>query len=147
MLSYEGIFFDEDTIKLIHSLETNTLEEVNDEIHCTFKYHPNKKETFDDIVGKEFEIFLIRYGNDGMNSGFKISFSDELMPYYINYDEENSSILKVPHITASLSKGAKSTNTKNLKFIPLEKPIKIKGKFGYWIKDENKEYLSYNTYY
>lgn len=147
MLSYEGIFFEADMVKLIHSLETEKLTKVNDQIHCTFKYHPSTNEIFNDIVGKTFEVYLIGYGNDGLNSGFEISFPDELKDYYINYDEQNPTLLKVPHITASLSKRAKASNTKNLNFKPLEKPIKLVGKFGYWIKDENKEYISYEPYF
>ncbi len=143
MLSYEGIFFEANVVELIHSLETEKLAKVNDEIHCTFKYHPNEEEVFDELVGKSFEVFLIGYGNDGMNSGFQISLPDELMPYYINYDEQNPDVLKAPHITASLSEGAKASNTKNLDFKPLKKPIRIEGKFGYWIKDKNGEYVSY----
>ena len=143
MLSYEGIFFEANVVELIHSVETEKLSKVNDEIHCTFKYHPNEEEVFDELVGKSFEVFLIGYGNDGMNSGFQISLPVELMPYYINYDEQNPDVLKVPHITASLSEGAKASNTKNLDFKPLKKPIRIEGKFGYWIKDENGEYVSY----
>ena len=143
MLSYEGIFFEANVVELIHSLETEKLSKVNDEIHCTFKYHPNEEEVFDELVGKSFEVFLIGYGNDGMNSGFQISLPDELIPYYINYDEQNPDILKVPHITASLSEGAKASSTKNLDFKPLKKPIRIIGKFGYWIKDKNGEYVSY----
>lgn len=146
MLSYEGIFFDDEMVKIIHSLENNKLDEVNDEIHCTFKYHPSDEEIFDDIVGETFEIYLVGYANDGQNSGFEISFPDELKNYYINYDEENPSVLKVPHITASLASGAKASNTKKLKFIPLEKPIKLIGRFGYWIKEEDREYLSYEPY-
>ncbi len=146
MLSYEGIFFEADVVELIHSLETKKLAKVNDEIHCTFKYHPNEQEIFNDIVGESFEVFLIGYGNDGMNSGFQVSLPEELMPYYINYDEQNPDVLKVPHITASLSEGAKASNTKKIEFKPLEKPIRIVGKFGYWIKDGNDEYLSYDPY-
>ena len=66
--------------------------------------------------------------------------------FYINYDEENLNILKVPHITASLANNAKASNTKNLKFIPLENPVKLVGRFGYWIKDEDNEYVSYEIY-
>lgn len=146
MLSYEGIFFEADVVELIHSLETKKLPKVNDEIHCTFKYHPNEEEIFNEIVGESFEVFLIGYGNDGMNSGFQISLPDNLMPYYINYDEQNPSTFKVPHITASLSEGAKASNTKNLEFKPLEKPIRIVGKFGYWIKEKDNEYLSYDPF-
>lgn len=146
MLSYAGIFFESDMVDLIHSLENEKLAIVNDEIHCTFKYHPSNNEIFNDIVGKTFEVYLIGYGNDGQNSGFELLLSDELKDYYINYDEENPNILKKPHITASLAEGAKASNTKKLNFKPLEKPIKLVGRFGYWIKEETKEYLSYKPY-
>ena len=146
MLSYEGIFFDKDMTELIHSLEKEKLERVNDEIHCTFKYHPLDEEIFNEIVGKYFDIYLIGYGNDGQNSGFEILLPEELKKFYINYDEENLNILKVPHITASLANNAKASNTKNLKFIPLENPVKLVGRFGYWIKDVDNEYVSYEIY-
>ena len=74
MLSYEGLFFGEEMVKLIHSLETNQLENVNDELHCTFKYHPSENEIFDDIVGKTFEVYLIGYANDGNNMDPSIVF-------------------------------------------------------------------------
>ena len=147
MLSYEGIFFEADMVELIHSLEKEKLPKVNDEIHCTFKYHPTIDEVFNDIVGKKFEVYLVGYGNDGQNSGFEVLFPDELKDYYINFDEQNPSMLKTPHITASLAEGAKAVNTKNLSFKPLEKPVKLVGKFGYWIKDEIEEYISYEPYY
>ena len=146
MLSYEGIFFDEDMVKIIHSLEKEKLAIVNDEIHCTFKYHPSNNEIFNEIVGQVFELYLIGYGNDGQNSGFEILLPEELRKYYINFDEQNPDVLKVSHITASLAEGAKASNTKNLDFKPLEKPIKLIGRFGYWIKDENNEYLSFEPY-
>ena len=146
MLSYEGIFFDEDTIKLIHSLETKKLDRMNDEIHCTFKYHPSEEQIFNDIVGKSFELYIIGYGNDGMNSGFQISLPNELIPYYINYDEENPEVLKIPHITTSLSPDAVPSNTKKLKFKALDKPIKITGRFGFWIKEKNNNYVSFKPY-
>lgn len=143
MIKYEAIFLDEESVKLIHQLEQNKLDRVNDEIHLTLKYKPNKNEIFDDIVGQEFYMYLIGYGNDGMNSGFEIELSEELKPYYINYDETNPSILKIPHITASLSDDAEAVNTKNLKFNKLPQKYKIKGRFGYWIEEDDKEYLSY----
>lgn len=146
MLSYEGLFFDSKTVKLIHSLEKNPLANTNDEIHCTFKYHPNDSEIFNNLVGKTFEIYLIGYANDGNNSGFEILLPQELMEYYINYDEQDSSLLKIPHITASLADGARAINTKNLKFNPLEIPVRIVGRFGYWIKENDKEYLSFDRY-
>ena len=78
MLSYEGIFFEEDMVNIIHSLEKEKLARINDEIHCTFKYHPNNNEIFNEIVGQVFEVYLVGYGNDGQNSGFEILLPEEL---------------------------------------------------------------------
>ena len=80
------------------------------------------------------------------NSGFEIELTEELKPYYINYDEINTTILKKPHITASLSNEAEAVNTKNLNFIKLPQKYKVKGRFGYWIEDDDKEYLSFKKY-
>ena len=146
MLSYEGIFFENNMVDLVHSLEKQKLAKVNDEIHCTFKYHPNNDEIFNEIVGQSFEVYIIGYGNDGQNSGFEILLPDELKKYYINYDEQNPSVLKTPHITSSLAEGAKASNTKNLHFVPLETPVKLIGKFGYWIKNDDEEHLSFEPY-
>ena len=144
MLSYEGIFFEGETVDLIHSLENNRLPIVNDEIHCTFKYHPSEEEIFDEIVGKEIDVLIVGYANDGKNSGFELQLPEDIMPYYINYEEEGK--IKKPHITASLAEGAKAVDTKNLNFERLSKPIMVKGRFGYWIKDNGNEYVSYDKY-
>lgn len=146
MLKYEAIFLDEESVKLIHRLEENKLDRVNDEIHLTLKYKPNDNEIFNDIVGQEFEMYLIGYGNDGNNSGFEIELSENLKPYYINYDEINTNILKKPHITASLSEEAEAVNTKNLNFKKLPQKYTVKGRFGFWIEDDDKEYLSFKKY-
>lgn len=146
MIKYEAIFLDEESINLIHELEENKLDRVNDEIHLTLKYKPKDNEIFNDIVGKEFDMYLIGYANDGMNSGFEIELTEELKTYYINYDEINTTTLKKPHITASLSNEAEAVNTKNLNFIKLPQKYKVKGRFGYWIEDDDKEYLSFKKY-
>ena len=104
------------------------------------------EEIFNELVGKSFDVYIVGYANDGMNSGFEILLPEELKKYYINYDEQNPNVLKVPHITASLKEGAKASNTKNLKFEKLSKPVKVTGKFGFWIKEEDKGYLSYKPY-
>lgn len=59
MIHYEGIFFDEQTSNIMHSLECPMLEEVNDQLHCTFKYKPSGDRIFNDIVGQEFNICLV----------------------------------------------------------------------------------------
>ena len=146
MLSYEGVFFEGDAADFIHSLEKKRLPVVNDEIHCTFKYHPSEDEIFDELVGKEIEVLIVGYGYDGNNSGFEIQLPNDIMQYYINYDEQEPSKLKKPHITASLAEGAKSSQTKDLKFEKLPNSYIIKGRFGYWIKEDNNEYISYDKY-
>lgn len=140
MIKYVGLFFDKKEEEFIKSLEVNDLGCCNDLLHCTFKYRPGEYQLFDEIVGKSFEIYLIGYANDGNNSGFEILLPNELVRYYMNYDEEKIDVLKIPHITVSLSKNVKAVNTKNLKFILLEKPIKVIGTFGYWLKDETQEF-------
>lgn len=146
MLSYEGIFFEGDTVDFLHSLEKKRLSIVNDKLHCTFKYHPLENEIFDELVGKEIEVLIVGYGCDGNNSGFELKLPDDVMKYYINYDEQEPSKLKRPHITASLAEGAAAFKTKDLIFAPLTHPYIIKGRFGYWIKEKNNEYLSYDKY-
>ncbi len=146
MVSYEGIFFEGETVDFIHSLEKNRLPIVNDKIHCTFKYNPSEDEIFDELVGKEIEVLIIGYGNDGNNSGFEVQLPSDIMKYYINYDEEEPSKLKKVHITASLSEDAKSSKTKDLKFEKLPDSYTVKGRFGYWIKEDNTEYISYDRY-
>lgn len=147
MVNYEGIFFEKEIAKQISELDKNKLPIINDEIHCTFKAYPKDEELFDEIIGKEIEIKIVGYGNDGKNSGLKVEIPNEYKKYYINYDEENPTKLQTPHITLSISEGAKPYKTKDLNFIDIEKPIKVKGKFGYWIKENDKEYLSYEPYF
>ena len=145
MVNYEGIFFEGESADIIRSLDIKELPITNDLFHCTFKYRPRDDEIFDEIVGMEIEVLIIGYGNDGHNSGFAVQLPNDITKYYINYDEKDNK-LKIPHITASLAKGAKAVNTKNLTFVPLKKPIKIKGRFGYWIIEGNRQYVSYDKY-
>ncbi len=146
MVKYEGIFFDKFIEELILATERIHLGDINDILHMTFKYKPSEDEIFDEIVGNFYEIELIGYGCDGENSGFEVSLPNELKKYYINFDEENKDKLKTPHITTSLSKDAVPMNTKNLKFVSLKQSIKVKGRFGYWINDNGREYLSFEKY-
>lgn len=145
MISYEGLFFEEESVKLIHSLDTNKLEKANDEIHCTFRYHPSEKEIFNELVGQTFEVTLTSYGNNNKNAGFLISLPEELIPFYINYESDQKT-LRVPHITSSISSNAIPSETKNLDFKPLSRQYKVKGKFGFCIKDNRGKYISYDKY-
>ena len=144
MVSYEGIFFEGEARDKIISLEKTHLPIINDEIHCTFVYHPNYEDLYDELIGKEFEIEIVGYACNGKNSGFSIEIPDELKKYYKNTDSEHHNQLKKPHITVSVIKDTKPYFTKNLHFIDLPEKVKVVGKFGYWIKEKDKEYLSYN---
>lgn len=140
MVIYEGIFFDDDTVNFIRKLEKRPLAIPINEIHCTFKFRPRDDEIFDELVGKEIELSI----SDGNNSGFEVELPVDIMHYYINYDKSGK--LNRPHITVSLSQGAKPLDTKNLKFEKLLKTYKVKGRFGYWIKKGISEHISYNIY-
>lgn len=146
-VSYQGIFFEFESANIINAADQNKLPIINDELHCTFKPKPTMQELIDELVGSEVEVEFIGYASDGQNSGFEVRFPEEYLPYYINYDETDSSKLKIPHVTASIAEGAEAYKTKDLTFQPLEKTFKVIGKFGYWIKeDDGTEYLSYEPF-
>ena len=143
MIRYEGLFFETAATSLIHLLEENPLPiKAAQILHCTFKYHPNEKEIFNDIVGKEFEIELIDYACNGENSDFEIVLPKQLENYYINYDPSTNSLI-APHITVFLPFNAISVNTTNLEFQSLSKPVKVIGNFGYCIEENNREIISF----
>ena len=145
MITYEGIFFkDQETVRLIHSLERKQLPKLYSPLHITFKFRPKGDEIFDEIVGSEIELLIIGYGCDGKNSGFLVKLPDDLEPFFINCDEHNPKKKKLPHITASLSEGAKAVDTKDLVFEPLEEPIVVTGRFGY--KLNGQDFISYEPY-
>ena len=146
MVNYEGIFFEGESVDKIRFLEGEPLARLIENLHCTFKYKPLTNEIFDDLVGKEIEVTVVGYGNDGRNSGFEIELPPEIMEYYINYDGNDSDKLKVPHITVSLAKGAKAVDTAFLDFKKLANPFKVTGRFGYFIKEDNNAYVSYEPY-
>lgn len=78
MIKYAGLFFDKENTEIIFSKECSPLSKTRDFLHCTFKYHPQSDEIFNDIVGKYFDIYLIGYGNDGKNSAFLVDIKGNL---------------------------------------------------------------------
>jgi len=142
MVSYEGLFFEGESKNKILELEERHLPIMNDELHCTFVYHPTSKDFYEELIGKEYKVKLVGYACNNKNSGFLIEIPEELIKYYKNIDRDQNK-MKKPHITVSISKDSEPYLTKNLNFIPLKTPVEIIGKFGYWIKEEEREYLSY----
>ena len=53
---------------------------------------------------------------------------------------------KVPHITVFLSEGVSANDSKGLDFKVLNEFFKTREKFCYFIKDNGKEYISFETY-
>lgn len=142
MVDYEGIFFDEEEVKKIQAYELNRLANIHECIHVTFIYKPDNDHIYDELLNKEIDVYLISYGSSKNNSGFEVEIPEEYMKYYNNYDIQGKYVN--PHLTASISDNGKAKDTHNLKFTPLKEKIKITGKFGYWIKEDNgEEYLSY----
>ena len=142
---YEGIFFEGKNKQIIYNLEKEPLKIPIDKLHCTFKYRPKDEEIFNDLVGEVIEVELIGYGCNGDNSGFLIKLPSNIIDYYINYGSDFPKKRVKPHITVSLSDKAEAKNTKDLDFLPLDKAVKIKGRFGYCIKEQDKEFISYEN--
>ena len=143
MVKYEGLFFDKETESLILALDKERLDVGIDVLHCTFKYLPSEEEIFDDIVGNYYFVDIVGYGYDKDNSGFCVKLPDELLEYYINFDYEEV----LPHITSSLSLNGESENTRNLVFSYFDEPVRVRCRFGYYIKDDNgKTYVSYDKF-
>ena len=76
-------------------------------------------------LGTGARIIAEGYGNDGKNEGLlvRIEADDPVI-------QEACDKLKVPHITLSVSEGAKPQDTDKLDFKPLDKPFEIKGEYG-----------------
>ena len=141
MIDYEGLFFDENEVKKIKSYELNDLGNIHECIHCTFVYKPNKDKLYEELLNKEISIYLISYGSNKNNSGFEVEIPKEYMKYYNNFDIHGNYVK--PHLTSSISDNGKSKDTCKLKFTPLKEKVKITGRFGYWIKEDTKEYVSF----
>lgn len=138
MINYEGIFFEDQEMEKLFSNEGTFLGTRNDVPHITFLYKPDKNHLLEEIIGNDVTCYLTGYGCDGENSAFMVSFPDEYTEYYHNKDQDGKIV--IPHITASLSSNGKASNSRNLTFVKFKEPVLVTGRFGYWIKDNEKEY-------
>lgn len=133
---YQGYFLDQESVErlrdkeeeLTKKLEKNILEKNVTHPHITFKFSPNDEQVLpNDIVGKDFNLKVTGYGNDGKNSGFEVELLEEIKKYYDG--------AKKVHITTTLAEGAKAVDTCNLEFESID-PIDINGKMGLFVKGE-----------
>ncbi len=145
---YYGIFFDEASKKIISKLDVNKLEVVPDDFHVTFRYSPKEDEKINDVVGKWFTLRIIGVANNGKNSGALIEIPNNIKKYYIHSSEKDGKEIPIiPHITLSISNDSKNRYTKDLNFKKLDKPVVVKGRFGYCIEkvpdDKTSRYITF----
>lgn len=130
---FQGIFLDEKVEKQLIALQDNGLDGNIENMHITFKFGDTEKYP-EELIGKEFTFKIIGYASDGKNSGFSIEIPKELRAFY-----KSSSI---PHITVSIGEvdgvKGKPVDTAKLDFKPLEEPVEIQGKLGYFIFGKGK---------
>ena len=140
---YYGVFFDDEQSKKLYSLDDNPLDRISENLHVTFRYYPFPNERINDVVGKEIELKVIGKGNDGRNSGLLIEIPEEYKKYYRHRYKKDGEIIKIiPHLTLSLSNDSTPKETRDIEFNPIDEPIVIKGKFGYYVSeyvDDKKE--------
>ena len=125
---FQGIFLDYETEQQLIALQKKGLDSNIENMHITFKFGYTEKYP-EELIEREFEIKITGYGSDGKNSGFSVELPEELRKYY-----KSSSI---PHIAVSIGEvdgvKGKPVDTAKLDFKPLDKPVQIKGKLGYFI--------------
>lgn len=125
---FQGLFLEKEIEQQLVALQKKGLESNIENMHITFKFGDTEKYP-EELIGREFDIKITGYGSDGKNSGFSVELPEELRKYY-----KSSSI---PHITVSIGEvdgvKGKPVDTAKLDFKPLDKPVQIKGKLGYFI--------------
>lgn len=130
---YQGLFLDDKTQEKLVELQEKGLSDIVKDMHITFKF--GKTEQYPpELMEKEFTLKIVGYASDGKNSGFQVELPAELSSYYQN---QNS-----PHITVSLGEidgvKGKAVDTGTLNFEPIEEPIEIPGKLGYFVFGKGK---------
>lgn len=125
---FQGIFLEKEIEQQLVALQKKGLGSNIENMHITFKCGDIEKYP-EELIGREFEFKITGYGSNGKNSGFLVELPKELRKYY-----KSSSI---PYITVSIGEvdgvKGKPVDTAKLDFKPLDKPVKIKGKLGYFI--------------
>ena len=128
VFKYIGCFFDAGRLyETLEKYRTDPLLNTIARPHVTFEYMPEV--VCRELFGKEVTVVVTGYGNNGKNEGVRVSLysDDEGIKAMIEK-------IRVPHITLSVSEGAKAVNTADLEFYPVE-PVSITGIFGGCARD------------
>lgn len=138
MIRFTGLFFTGEEEQKLIRLEPIRLIRCPRSFHCTFGYKPSHEDIirFNEIVGETGTVLVDGHGQDEDNTGYRIIIPQEFREYFRNYDKNG--ILKVPHITMSLSDKGRAVNTCYLDFNKLVEPFEISGKFGFFIDGLNE---------
>lgn len=133
---YYGVFFDEEESKKLYALDDNPLDRISKDLHVTFRYFPYPDERINDVVGEEVELKVIGKGNNGRNSGLLVELPYEYKKYYRHRFKQNGKNIRIiPHLTLSLSEDSTPKETRDVKFELLSEPVKVKGRFGYYVSE------------
>ena len=120
-------------MKTTNTWPTLTVEIINP--HVTLYYNGNRVDDsaktiikeYVDFLGKDISVMGYAYGNNGKNEGIAVQLPNSKIPYYG---------AKVPHITVSLTIGAKSVDTANLVYSRYNfSDFIITGKVGFCMED------------
>ena len=122
---YTGVFFN--LSELINKFNcyigavrlANTIENP----HITFSFKPAQVD--EKIFGLPMKFEVVGYACDGHNQGLQVR--AVTLPKRVR--EEFDKITN-PHITISVSENGKPVDTGKLKFMPIENPFYITGKYG-----------------
>lgn len=121
---YQGLFIDKDSCAELIRREEKHLSNPVRNMHITFRYgtvipYPYTLKSPYPWERRTWDIKVTHYACNGKNSAFACILPDELNVHYANG--------VTPHITVSLSDGAKAVDSGNLKFEKLDEPFTVSG--------------------
>jgi len=129
---YLGLFVEkEDLLKKLKeegNPEWKRLSKTIEEPHVTIYYKPADDISFS-LFGKEVEVEVYGYGNNGKNEGLFVRMPEEdgawaKIKQYVDRDDRKF------HITVSHSEESTPKETENIEFEEISKPFRIRMKFG-----------------
>ena len=122
---YTGVFFNYYELfnKFNCNIRDERLERKIMKPHVTFTYMPESVR--EDLFGMPTKFRVIGYACNGINQGLQV----EATTMHAGLKDEYAKV-KTPHITISVSTNGKPVDTGKLKFVPIENPFYIIGRYG-----------------